>query len=78
MKSVHFHTGDGRDAGEGLGACDLNTNHIVAAGLQSSEAVVVEGGTIHREWVVRAQLSVEQGHAVQVRVLRIILHPSDQ
>lgn len=76
--SFYFHTSNGGEAGDGVTARNLNTNHVVAAGVQGSEAVVVQGGTVHKDWAVGPQFSVEQGHCVEVQVIQITLHPRHQ
>lgn len=76
--SFYFHTSNCGETGDGVTACNLNTNHIVAAGVQSSEAVVVQGGTVLKHWAVGSQFSVEQGHGVKVEVIQITLHPGHQ
>lgn len=47
-----------------MSACNLHTGHIGAAGVQSCEAVVVVGSSVHAESGIGAQLRVVQGRGV--------------
>lgn len=61
---LELHTSNCREAGEGGGACNVHTGHIGAAGIQTCEAVMVAGGSVHAESAVGALLRVVHGRGV--------------
>lgn len=71
-----LHTSNSREAGEGVGACNVHTGHIGAAGIQTCEAVVVAGGSVHAESAVGALLGLV--HDRGVAAADSFLHPGHQ
>lgn len=61
-----------------MSACNLHTGHIGAASVQSCEAVVVVGGSVHAESGIGAQLRVVQGRGVAAADSWAMLHPGHQ